>query len=97
MRSLTRKAQDQDPEPEKEIELGSDTAVVKGKPEMMNSPQILPDSASTSSRSTLERTETAYEGNPYDIDHVNTHNSAITQHSRRVKESRWKVFSFGRD
>jgi multidrug resistance protein len=94
MRSLTKKAYDQDHEPEKEIDVEPITNVDESKDETTDSNEIARESASISSQSTLERTETVYDANPYDIDHVNTHNSAITQTSRRVK-SRWNMFSFG--
>ena len=94
MRSLTKKAYDQDHEPEKEIDVEPITNVDESKDETADSNEIARESASISSQSTLERTETVYDANPYDIDHVNTHNSAITQTSRRVK-SRWNMFSFG--
>ena len=47
------------------------------------------DAASLSSWSSLERTGT-YEANPYDIDRVNTRNSAITQRSQSGKG--WNLF-----
>ncbi|KAJ5151329.1 uncharacterized protein N7482_010581 [Penicillium canariense] len=49
-----------------------------------------------SSISTLERTDTVYEANPYDIDRVNTHHSAITQHSKSLKWRLWNFFGTGR-
>ncbi|GAD94284.1 MFS transporter [Paecilomyces variotii No. 5] len=36
---------------------------------------------------TIEPTDAAYQGNPYDIDRVNTRNSVITQHSRSRSRS----------
>ncbi|KAJ5287928.1 hypothetical protein N7478_003614 [Penicillium angulare] len=54
------------------------------------------DCESVSSRSSLERVETTYEANPFDIDRVNTRNSAITQKSKSIHEKTSKVFSFGR-
>jgi multidrug resistance protein len=94
MRSLTKKAHDQDHELAKEVEVDLPTNLVESQHQTADSHEIAQDSASISSQSTLERTEMVYEANPYDIDHVNTHNSAITQNSRRVK-SRWNIFSFG--
>ena len=60
--------------------------------------RIIADSEQTSiidesSQSTLERVDTAYEANPFDIDRVNTRNSAITKASES-KTSRF--FSFSR-
>jgi hypothetical protein len=94
MRSLTKKAHDQDHELAKEVEVDLPTNLVASQHQTADSHEIAQDSASISSQSTLERTEMVYEANPYDIDHVNTHNSAITRNSRRVK-SRWNIFSFG--
>jgi multidrug resistance protein len=94
MRSLTRKSQDQDLEDEKDSGMECDDSGLESKYEMTDSHDIA-EIASTTSRSTLERTETLYEGNPYDIDHVNTQNSAITHHSRHVKRSWRDIFSFG--
>ncbi|KAJ5717601.1 hypothetical protein N7488_003247 [Penicillium malachiteum] len=53
------------------------------------------DSPSTSSHSSLERTET-YEASPYDIDRVNTRNSAITQNSKSTRGKTSRMFSFVR-
>ncbi|CAG7931387.1 unnamed protein product [Penicillium olsonii] len=54
------------------------------------------DASSVSSRSSLERIETAYDANPYDIDRVNTQNSAITRRSHSTKGRRSWLSSFGR-
>jgi hypothetical protein len=97
MRSLTKKAHDQDHESEKEVGAEPNTTVTESNQETTDPHEIMRDSASIISWSTLERTETVYEANLYDIDHVNTHNSAITQKLRHVKRSRWNIFGFGQD
>ncbi|KAJ5327628.1 putative multiple drug resistance protein [Penicillium brevicompactum] len=86
MRTLAQKAKVQEagderfPEPKAE-----------GSPRHANAPEeITPadDSLSMLSRSSLERTQTAYDANPYDVDHVNTHKSAITRRSHSTKARR---------
>ncbi|KAJ5747135.1 uncharacterized protein N7511_008831 [Penicillium nucicola] len=88
MRALAKKAgtQGDGGHDEKKDEIVAE-AVVDGSqaPEAMADA----DAASLSSRSSLERTGT-YEANPYDIDRVNTRNSAITQRSQ--SRNRWKLF-----
>lgn len=96
MHSLTQKAHDQDDEHEAKIETEFNATVVRSKNETTDTHHIASDSASTISRSILERTETAYEGNPYDIDHVNTHNSAITHRSEYVKNGLRNILRIGR-
>lgn len=71
-----------------------DTNLAEAKHEAADSHESVRDRASISSQSTLEWVETVYEASPYDIDHVHTHNSAITQTARRAK-SRWNIFGFG--
>ncbi|KAJ5579645.1 uncharacterized protein N7459_005630 [Penicillium hispanicum] len=51
---------------------------------------------SGSSRTSLERVDTTYGANPYDIDRVNTQGSAITHRPKSVKGRGWKLLGFGR-
>ncbi|KAJ5683568.1 hypothetical protein N7462_006733 [Penicillium macrosclerotiorum] len=94
MRSLAQKArQDDNPNTLKKIE-------TEVQPTADNEPIVEPAERSMtcesiSSQSTLERIDTVYEANPYDIDHVNTRNSEITQRSRSLRGRRWNIFRFG--
>lgn len=91
IRSLAQKARDpsvaDDQEAELEAEAVANQSAVLG---ISNSA----DEDSFSSRSSLERIETAYDVNPFDIDHVNTRNSAITQRSRSKGRRHW-LFGLG--
>jgi len=64
-----------------------------------NAPQTLAsadDATSIYSRSSLERTETAYDANSYAIDHVNTQNSATTRRSCSTEGHRRGLFGLWR-
>jgi hypothetical protein len=92
IRSLAQKARDPNVDDDKEAEVEAEAVANQGDvPETFN----FADEDSFSSRSSLERTETAYDANPYDIDHVNTRNSAITQRSRSTQGRRHRLFGFG--
>jgi MFS family permease len=94
MRSLAQKAKLQEMDDEKHDKVNAEpSAAGEVAPQALGSAD---DATSISSRSTLERTETAYDANPYDIDHVNTQNSAITRRSRSAEGRRQGLFGFWR-
>ncbi|KAJ5863555.1 uncharacterized protein N7529_005471 [Penicillium soppii] len=90
MRSLAQKAKAHEGTNDKLDEVSSNGS---NAPEV---PGSADDATSISSRSSLERTETAYDANPYDIDHVNTQNSAITRRSRSTERHSRGLFGFWR-
>ncbi|KAJ5605425.1 hypothetical protein N7510_008206 [Penicillium lagena] len=93
IRSLAQNASDPKVDDDNEAEVEAEVAANQGAvPETYNSAY----EDSFSSHSSLERIETAYDANPYDIDHVNTRNSAITQRSRLNQGRRHGPFGFGR-
>lgn len=87
MQSLAKKAHKSDLHEEKLTEAIADAEPVGVGEEESQGRE------SSDSHSSLERVETTYEANPYDIDRVNTRNSAITQNS---KSSGWKIFGIGK-
>ncbi|KAJ5758985.1 hypothetical protein N7520_006141 [Penicillium odoratum] len=91
MRALARKAQ------EKEIAMETEGVLAEKLQEnqVADAPRLSVDNESMSSRSSLESTE-LYEANPFDIDRVNTRNSAITQQSKTAQGGVSKFFGFGR-
>lgn len=89
MRALAQKAHTNDLVEVKPAEAVVDTDVV---PMPIEGSQ---GRGSIDSYSTLERTGMTYEANPYDIDRVNTRNSAITQRTKSFKSSKWKLFGSG--
>jgi multidrug resistance protein len=85
MRTLAKKAGVKDEvRDEKRDEIVAEAVV-----DATQAPEEAGEAASISSTSSLERTGT-YEASPYDIDRVNTRNSAITQRSQSNKA--WKLF-----
>jgi hypothetical protein len=85
MRTLAKKAGVKDEvRDEKRDEIVAEAVV-----DATQAPEEAGEAASISSTSSLERTGT-YEASPYDIDRVNTRNSAITQRSQSNKG--WKLF-----
>lgn len=91
MRALNRKAHETS-------ELKETEAVVtesSGEKQVAEPARVSVDNESMSSRSSLERVET-YEANPFDIDRVNTRNSAITQQSKSTQSRVSRLFGFGR-
>ena len=89
MRALAQKAHTNDLVEVKPAEAVVDTDIV---PMPIEGSQ---GRGSIDSYSTLERTGMTYEANPYDIDRVNTRNSAITQRTKSFKSSKWKLFGSG--
>jgi multidrug resistance protein len=90
MRSLAENAHQRISDEEKLKE-----AIADAEPAVVGEEEIQ-GRESFDSQSSLERVETTYEANPYDIDRVNTRNSAITQKSRSIKSSGWKILGVGK-
>lgn len=94
MRTLAQKAKVQEAVDEKFPEVKAEAS-----PRQANvRDELVPadDSLSMLSRSSLERTETAYDANPFDVDHVNTQNSAIARRSHSTKARRSWLSGFWR-
>ncbi|KAJ5784595.1 uncharacterized protein N7503_009807 [Penicillium pulvis] len=91
MRALNRKAHETSET--KETEVIADASLEEKQ--AVEPARMSVDNESMSSRSSLERVET-YEANPFDIDRVNTRNSAITQQSKPAKSRASRFFGFGR-
>ncbi|KAJ5928200.1 hypothetical protein N7466_007156 [Penicillium verhagenii] len=91
MRALAKKSH----ETEEIKESGIPEGESEGEKQVVEPTRNSVDSESMSSRSSLERVET-YEANPFDIDRVNTRNSAITQQSKSNTGRVSKFFGFGR-
>ncbi|KAJ6028362.1 hypothetical protein N7540_003938 [Penicillium herquei] len=95
MRKLANKANEKQVVEEAVDNIAEETSEVTEESKIAEPVRTSVDSDSTSSRSSLERTET-YEANPYDIDRVNTRNSAITQNSKSTRGKTSRMFSFVR-
>ncbi|KAJ5721690.1 uncharacterized protein N7483_009624 [Penicillium malachiteum] len=95
MRKLASKANEKQAVEEPVENVAEETNEVTEQNKIAEPVRTSVDSASTSSRSSLERTET-YEASPYDIDRVNTRNSAITQNSKSTRGKTSRMFSFVR-
>ncbi|KAJ5914636.1 hypothetical protein N7504_003519 [Penicillium tannophilum] len=91
MRALNRKAHETSEMKEAEIV----AATGLEEKQAVEPARMSVDNESMSSRSSLERVET-YEANPFDIDRVNTRNSAITQQSKSTQSRASRFFGFGR-
>jgi MFS family permease len=94
MRSLAQQAKTQEIIRENKHEAKSEIAPSQGT--VSGELQSADDATSVSSRSSLERTETAYDANPYDIDHVNTQNSTITRRWRSTEARHRGLFGLWR-
>ncbi|KAJ5084927.1 hypothetical protein NUU61_009506 [Penicillium alfredii] len=94
MRALAQKAQSQGFDDQKQVEIATEAELNRGDVSSATEPAA--DEHSLSSWSTMERTDTAYDANPYDIDHVNTCNSAITQRSWSTHGRGRGIFGFWR-
>jgi len=91
MRALNRKAHETS-----EVKEAEAVAAESSEEKHVAEPaRVSVDNESMSSRSSLERVET-YEANPFDIDRVNTRNSAITQQSKSIQSRASRFFGFGR-
>ncbi|KAJ6104794.1 hypothetical protein N7523_011114 [Penicillium sp. IBT 18751x] len=92
MRSLAKKAHNSDLVEEKLQEAMADDGPVPMRIEESQQRE------SIDSDSLLERVQTTYEANPYDIDRVNTRNSAITHKSKSktAEGSGWRIFGAGK-
>ncbi|KAJ5650962.1 uncharacterized protein N7484_004685 [Penicillium longicatenatum] len=91
MRALNRKANETS-----EVEETEGVADENSEKQAAEPVRVSVDNQSSmSSRTSLERIET-YEANPFDIDRVNTRNSAITQQSNSAQGRVSKFFGFGR-
>lgn len=78
-----------DPDPSKEAEVDKQVNQTDGVGD-----ENVDDGASMRTVSTDRHNDTMYQENPYDIDRVNTRNSAITQKSRSTKGRRKKMLFF---
>jgi hypothetical protein len=94
MRSLAQQAKTQEIIRENKHEAKAEVAPSQGT--VSGELQSADDATSVSSRSSLERTETAYDANPYDIDHVNTQNSTITRRWRSTEARHRGLFGLWR-
>ncbi|KAJ6095431.1 hypothetical protein N7486_006177 [Penicillium sp. IBT 16267x] len=92
MRALNRKAHETSEVKETEDVVAESS---EEKQATVEPARVSVDNESMSSRSSLERVGT-YEANPFDINHVNTRNSAITQQSKTTQGRASRFFGFGR-
>jgi hypothetical protein len=90
MRALNRKANEAS-----EAKEAEGVAAESSEKQTAEPVRVSVDNQSMSSYTSLERIET-YEANPFDIDRVNTRNSAITQQSNSAQGRVSKLFGFGR-